>query len=161
MNWSSLYGNPNSSLHAQAKGEIDKGNLVIACMGPGLWTSSGHFVLVWKIQGNTVYINDPASTKAARTRGDYTLFRRQVKYYFVIERPATLPETSEEDEEVDINKLLNEMSDEQAYQLLQKAERHAATLPEPAWSQGGRGLEAGPGGRRDGRHRAGAVSQAG
>ena len=58
-----------------------------------------------------------------------------MKYYFVIERPATLPETSEEDEEVDINKLLNEMSDEQAYQLLQKAERHAATLPEPAWSQ--------------------------
>ena len=69
MNWSSLYDNPNSSLHAQAKGEIDKGNLVIACMGPGLWTSSGHFVLVWEIQGNTVYINDPASTKAARTRG--------------------------------------------------------------------------------------------
>lgn len=63
MNWSSLYGNPNSSLHAQAKGEIAKGNLVIACMGPGLWTSSGHFVLVWEIQGNTVYLNDPASTK--------------------------------------------------------------------------------------------------
>ena len=36
---------------------------------------------------------------------------------------------------MDINKLLNEMSDEQAYQLLQKAERHAATLPEPKWSQ--------------------------
>ena len=83
MNWSSLYGNPNSSLHAQAKGEIAKGNLVIACMGPGLWTSSGHFVLVWEIQGNTVYLNDPASTKAARTRGDYTLFRRQVKYSFL------------------------------------------------------------------------------
>ena len=58
-----------------------------------------------------------------------------MKYYFVIERPATPPETSEEDEEVDINKLLNEMSDEQAYQLLQKAERHAATPPEPKWSQ--------------------------
>ncbi|MFQ8984972.1 MAG: hypothetical protein ACLR6W_12385, partial [Evtepia sp.] len=120
---------------AQAKGEIAKGNLVIACMGPGLWTSSGHFVLVWEIQGNTVYINDPASTKAARTRGDYTLFRRQVKYYFVIERPAKLPETSEEDEEVDIETLIQEMTDEQAYQLIQKAERHAATLPEPEWSQ--------------------------
>ena len=135
MNWSSLYGNPNSSLHAQAKGEIAKGNLVIACMGPGLWTSSGHFVLVWEIQGNTVYLNDPASTKAARTRGDYTLFRRQVKYYFVIERPAKLPETSEEDETMDIETLIQEMTDQQAYQLLQKAERHAATLPEPKWSQ--------------------------
>ena len=36
---------------------------------------------------------------------------------------------------MDINKLLTGMTDEQAYQLLQKAERHAATLPEPAWSQ--------------------------
>ena len=135
MNWSSLYGNPNSSLHAQAKGEIAKGNLVIACMGPGLWTSSGHFVLVWEIRGNTVYLNDPASTKPARTRGDYTLFRRQVKYYFVIERPAKLPETSEEDGTMDIETLIQEMTDQQAYQLLQKAERHAATLPEPAWSK--------------------------
>lgn len=104
-------------------------------MGPGLWTSSGHFVLVWEIRGNTVYLNDPASTKTARTRGDYTLFRRQVKYYFVIERPAKLPETSEEDETMDIETLIQEMTDQQAYQLLQKAERHAATLPEPAWSQ--------------------------
>lgn len=88
MNWSSLYGNPNSSLHAQAKGEIAKGNLVIACMGPGLWTSSGHFVLVWEIRGNTVYLNDPASTKTARTRGTTPCSGRQVKYYFVIERPG-------------------------------------------------------------------------
>ena len=51
MNWSSLYGNPNSSLHAQAKGEIAKGNLVIACMALGCGTSSGHFVLVWRSGG--------------------------------------------------------------------------------------------------------------
>ena len=58
-----------------------------------------------------------------------------MKYYFVIERPAKLPETSEEDETVDIETLIQEMTDQQAYQLIQKAERHAATLPEPAWSQ--------------------------
>ena len=43
--------------------------------------------------------------------------------------------TEQEDEEVDINTLLNEMSDEQAYQLLLKAQRHVATLKEPEWSQ--------------------------
>lgn len=36
---------------------------------------------------------------------------------------------------MDINKLLNEMTNEQAYQLVQKAELHAKTLPEPDWSK--------------------------
>ena len=36
---------------------------------------------------------------------------------------------------MDIETLIQEMTDQQAYQLLQKAERHAATLPEPEWSQ--------------------------
>jgi len=40
-----------------------------------------------------------------------------------------------EEEMVDINKLLAEMTDEQAYTLLAKAQRYAATLPEPEWSQ--------------------------
>ena len=36
---------------------------------------------------------------------------------------------------MDIETLIQEMTDQQAYQLLQKAERHAATPLEPAWSQ--------------------------
>lgn len=40
-----------------------------------------------------------------------------------------------EDESVDIAKLISEMTNEQAYQLMQKAELHAKTLSEPAWSQ--------------------------
>ena len=40
-----------------------------------------------------------------------------------------------EDEPVDIAKLISEMTNEQAYQLMQKAELHAKTLSEPAWSQ--------------------------
>ena len=41
----------------------------------------------------------------------------------------------EEEETVDIAKLIAEMTNEQAYQLLQKAELHAKTVAEPAWSQ--------------------------
>lgn len=41
----------------------------------------------------------------------------------------------EEEEEMDIAKLIAEMTDEQAYQLMVKAQRHAAALPEPAWSK--------------------------
>ena len=131
LNYTNLYGNDRSAYHAQARDALDRGDLVIACMGKGNWTSSGHYVLVWDIQGNTICINDPASTKASRVRGDYAVFKRQVKYYWVIERP----EHMKEDDDMDINKLLNEMTNEQAYQLVQKAELHAKTLPEPDWSK--------------------------
>lgn len=136
MNWTSLYSNSVSAYHAQAKAALDKGHLVIACMGKGLWTSSGHFVLVWKIAGNVVYINDPASTKLARTQGDYGLFKTQVKYYFVIEHPATQPEKPKEDElDMTIDEMIQNMTDEQAYQLMAKAERHLKAQPEPDWSK--------------------------
>lgn len=40
-----------------------------------------------------------------------------------------------EDEPVDIAKLISEMTNEQAYQLMQKAELHAKTIQEPSWSK--------------------------
>lgn len=40
-----------------------------------------------------------------------------------------------EDEDVDINKLLQDMTDEQAYLIYQKAVQHMVTLPEPEWSK--------------------------
>lgn len=40
-----------------------------------------------------------------------------------------------DEEEVDIDKLIAEMTNEQAYQISAKAELHAKTLPEPLWSQ--------------------------
>ena len=88
LNGASIYNNGSSPYHAQAKKAVDQGHLVIACMGKGNWTRSGHYVLVWWINGNTIYVNDPASTKTARIRGSYSLFKTQVKYYWVIERPV-------------------------------------------------------------------------
>ena len=40
-----------------------------------------------------------------------------------------------EDESVDIVKLISEMTNKQAYQLMQKAELHAKTIQEPSWSK--------------------------
>lgn len=40
-----------------------------------------------------------------------------------------------EDNDMDINKLLSEMTNEQAYELVKKAEIHAATLPDDDWSK--------------------------
>lgn len=40
-----------------------------------------------------------------------------------------------EDEDMDINKLLSEMTNEQAYEIIRKAEFHAETLPDDEWSE--------------------------
>lgn len=95
LNGASIYGNQNSQHHATAKNYLDNGDLVIACMGKGLWTRSGHYVLLYGIEGNMVYINDPASSNVARTHGNYLVFKQQVKYYWVIKRPAHIPVTDE------------------------------------------------------------------
>ena len=88
VNTESIYGNNKSSCHDTAKKAIENNHLVIACMGKGLWTKSGHYILVYNIQGNTIYINDPASSRVERTQGDYSLFKKQVKYYWIIENPS-------------------------------------------------------------------------
>ena len=129
LNGTSLYGNPTSACHARVREALDRGDLVIACMGKGLWTSSGHYVLVWKGVGDVVYINDPASTRTARTRGDWNLFRQQVKYYWVIEKPQGKEDSMEGHE------IVAALTDREAYQLLEKALRHARTLPEADWSK--------------------------
>ena len=99
VNTANIYGNTKSPHHETARKAVENGRLVIACMGKGLWTSSGHYVLVWKISGNTIYINDPASTRPARTQGDYSLFKQQVKYYWVIQGPENKKEEEDMTEE--------------------------------------------------------------
>lgn len=130
LNYTTLYKNSQSPCHTQARAALDAGDLVIACMGPGNWTRSGHYVLVYGVQGDTICINDPASTKTSRTQGSYRLFRQQVKYYWVIKHPET-----DKEDDMNLDQFLQEMTDRQAYELLEKALRHAETLAEPAWSQ--------------------------
>lgn len=87
LNTVNLYNNPTHAIHAQALAALKEGNWVIACMGKGLWTSSGHYVVAYGYADDKVYINDPASTKAARACNTWELFKSQVKYYWVVEVP--------------------------------------------------------------------------
>ena len=73
--------------HNEAKKALEDGNLVIACMGEGNWTSSGHYILLYKYENGYVYINDPASTKASRLKNTFDLVCKQVKYWWTIEVP--------------------------------------------------------------------------
>ncbi len=56
------------SYHKKALEQLKKGNLLIVCVGKGLWTSSGHYMLVYAYEDGTVYINDPASTRADKLK---------------------------------------------------------------------------------------------
>ena len=147
LNGASIYGNASSTYHAQAKAAIDNNDLVIACMGKGTWTSSGHYVVVWNIRGNTIYINDPASSRLIRTQGDYSTFKKQVKYYWVIKNPnkkaaSPAPQTQtvaakpKEDElDMTIDEMLAKMTPQQAYELMSKALAFMGEKVEPGWSQ--------------------------
>ena len=84
LNTANLYGNKTSPVHAKAFDLLKKGYYLIACMGKGLWTSNGHFIVVWWEDGK-VRINDPNSTKTTRLNGDLNTFKSQVKYYFAID----------------------------------------------------------------------------
>ena len=90
LNTANVYGKSTNAVHAQALEELKKGNWLIACMGKGNWTSSGHYIVVYGYQGGNVYINDPASTKATRACNTWELFISQVKYYWVVEVPESI-----------------------------------------------------------------------
>lgn len=133
LNAASLYGDPASPCHETVRRAVERGDLVIACMGKGNWTRSGHYVVVWGVREDKVLINDPASTRESRTRGDWTLFRQQVKYYWVVRRPERKEERDMTAEEV--RAVVNGLSDQEALALLEKALRALSARPEPAWSR--------------------------
>ena len=89
LNTSNLYGQSISDAHTQALLELQKGNWIIACMGKGLWTSSGHYILVYGYENGNVYINDPASVAPVREQNTWQTFAGQVKYMWAVETTQT------------------------------------------------------------------------
>lgn len=100
LNWEqitsgSIYGKTSHSSHKKALEAIKNGDYVIALMGKGNWTSSGHYILWYGIDGNYVLINDPNSTKSSRVKGNYNTFISQVKHYFICHRPNIVQKQGE------------------------------------------------------------------
>ena len=133
LNTASLYGNSASPVHETARQAVMAGDLVVACMGRGNWTRSGHYVLAWGFDGDRVLINDPASTRADRVRGDWSLFRSQVKYYWVIRRPKG--KEVEDMTEQEVRAVVANLSEEEALTLVEKAFRALSEKKEPGWSR--------------------------
>lgn len=56
--------------------------LIVCAMGRGLWTSAGHFILLWNVENGIAYINDPASTDTNRLENSYEYMASQCYQYF-------------------------------------------------------------------------------
>lgn len=121
VNGSNLYGKTGAQAHEDVKRAIKAGHLVIACMGKGNWTSSGHFVLLYNIVDGYAYINDPNSTAPGRVKNTWALFKSQVKYYFICEK-------SEKQEEED-------MTEERVREIVKEVLAGEGTSV-PAWAKG-------------------------
>lgn len=85
INTSNIYHQSNNSLHIKALDELKNGNWLIACMGKGHWTSSGHYILVYGYENGYVYIADPASNRADRLKNTWDLLKNEVKYYWSVD----------------------------------------------------------------------------
>lgn len=81
---SRIINQPNHAVHTQVKGYLAQGYWVIALMGPGTWTTGGHYVLVWDWD-DKVRINDPNSIRSAKLNGDPDTFQREVRMYWLVD----------------------------------------------------------------------------
>ena len=110
---------------------LDEGYYFIALMTQGLWTSRGHYVVLWG-RGDRLFINDPASTRYERLCADADTFFAQAKYFWWVDARSY-----NRGEDMDIGKLIAEATPEQAYKLYSKAMTYLATQPLPvSWNAG-------------------------
>ena len=71
---------------ATARAALKEGALVVASMGPGYWTKSGHYICLWKCDDTYMYANDPASK--TRKKQKLAAFENQRKQFFIFYRPG-------------------------------------------------------------------------
>ena len=74
---------------------LDAGGYVVCSMGPGYWTSGGHFITAWKYDASYIYCNDPASAK--RKKQEIKQFMKERKQFFCF-YPDVKPTVTEEPE---------------------------------------------------------------
>ena len=82
---------PNMS---QVKKHLEAGELVVFCMGPGDFTTSGHFILLTGVKDGMVTINDPNSPTRTETLWDLNAIKGQIENLWVFK--GLLPVPAEE-----------------------------------------------------------------
>lgn len=88
---------------ATARAALREGALVVASMGPGYWTSGGHFICLWKTDDTYMYACDPASK--TRVKQKLGPFEEQRKQFFIFYRPPQIIDISKNQGAIDFDAL--------------------------------------------------------
>lgn len=95
LNYTSLYGTTRNSIVKDFLRKIKSGKYVgIACMGRSIWTTSGHYVFIYKVTDQYIYIYDPYNTRAACEKTTRANWEKYVKYLFLIKKPVKKVKTT-------------------------------------------------------------------
>lgn len=76
---------PNMS---NVKKHLQAGNLVVFSMGPGDFTTTGHFILLAGVQDGMAIIHDPNSPTRTEQLWDLDLIKGQIENLWVLKRPS-------------------------------------------------------------------------
>ena len=79
---------------------LKAGKMVIGRAKKGLWTSGGHYILAWRLENDTIYVNDPNSTAKKRSEAPLSSWRNEVTPFWIINE---LPSSKEDKEEMRYN----------------------------------------------------------
>ena len=71
-----------TSSFATMQGCLADGGYVVVSFKPSKWTKGGHYCVLWKDDGKTIYVNDPASASSSRAKGTYSEVKAAAKQYF-------------------------------------------------------------------------------
>lgn len=78
----------STSQYQQVYEELKKGNPVIASMGPGHFTSQGHFiVLAYVLEDGKVKVNDPNKQICSDTPWDMSLITSEARQFWAFDNP--------------------------------------------------------------------------
>lgn len=70
--------------HTYAMEAVKKGHLIIVSVGKSRWSNGGHYIVLWKISGSTVYINDPYSYSSYKEKAPWSALKKARKKYYII-----------------------------------------------------------------------------
>lgn len=88
LNNVNIYGKTNTSYVNNFLKKMRSGKYIgIACMGKSIWTTSGHYVFIYKVTNKYIYIYDPWSTKAECEKTTRVKWEKYVKYLFIFKKP--------------------------------------------------------------------------
>jgi uncharacterized protein YvpB len=62
---------------------LGQGAIVICSMKPGIFTKSGHFIIVYNTDGKNFYVNDPNSKDRTGKAFSIDIFKKQCKQFFI------------------------------------------------------------------------------